>query len=152
MERTLNNDVPNVAELIPVATEEKKGFMPANFFVNSSIYLPKIGTYHIISYEGQYSYGNFIINVFTNGLIGESRLLLVKSDSNKVSKAIIKGSITDFRVFYTITNGKADVYLQSSKGQYIITPAMDYRYNQYQPKLICEESEIPSDAVEFDYE
>lgn len=140
-----------MAELIPVATEEKKGFMPANFFVNSSIFVRDIGTYHIISQESQYSYGNFIVNPFTGGIIGESRILFARSSTNALSVKEIKDSREDFKVFYTLKNGKLDIYFQSLASKYIITPAMDYRYNQYQPKLICEESEIPSDAVEFNY-
>ena len=136
---------------MPVATTEKKGFMPANFFVNSSICLRQIGTYHIISQESQYSYGNFIVNPFTSGIIGESRILFARQGTKDLSIKEIKDSREDFKVFYTLKNGKLDIYFQSLAAQYIITPAMDYRYNQYQPKLICEESEIPSDAVEFDY-
>ena len=78
--------------------------------------------------------------------------ILGKCDDNiEFNIKEIKDSREDFKVFYTLKNGKLDIYFQSLAAQYIITPAMDYRYNQYQPKLICEESEIPSDAVEFDY-
>ena len=125
--------------------------MPDNFFVNSSICIKDIGTYHIISQESEYSYGNFIVNPFTGSIIGESRILFARSSIDFLSVKEIKDSRKEFKVFYTLKNGKLDIYFQSLASKYIIMPAMDYRYNIYQPKLIYEESEIPDDAKEFDY-
>ena len=141
-----------MAELIPVATTEKKGFMPANFYANSTINLEMGYTYKIASTTSNYIYMEFIVNSYTQGLIGEARIRIAKSSNGE---PVVKTALSvngRFQVFYTLNDGETEIFIKVIKCNLLIAPSMDFRLNPYELNLKKEECELPNAAKEFDYE
>ena len=142
----------HVAELIPVATTKKKGFMPANFYANSTINLAMGYTYKIASTTSTYIYMEFIVNSYAQGFIGEARIRIAKSSNGE---PVVKTALSvngRFQVFYTLNDGETEIFIKVIKCNLLIAPSMDFRLNPYELNLKKEECELPNAAKEFDYE
>ena len=137
---------------MPVATAASKGLMPAKFYANSTIKLETGLTYKIASTTSTFIYMEYVVNSFRFGKIGEARIRLAKSNATSfdVKKALFVNE--RFRAFYTIDNGKTEIFIKDIKCDLLLAPSMDFRLNPYAVDIIEEKCEVPNTAKEFDYE